>query len=75
MSKGPTLTGETCLTATRRIYLNVSFSREDWCKYKSLCRIDDLLPTSIDVCLLCKHRIPLDIPTILNKKHAERAHR
>jgi len=72
MSSGPTLIGETYVTATKRVYLNIDFSIKDWCKYNGSCRIDDLLPTSIPVCLLCKYRKPLDLPAILDKKHEER---
>ena len=72
MSSGPTLTGQTCIEATKKQYLNVSFSREDWCSYKGHCRIDQMLADHNFACLLCKYRTPLDVPKFLEEKHNER---
>jgi hypothetical protein len=65
MSSGPTLTGQTCIEATKRDYINLEFSRQNWCTYEKICNKDDLICTSVDVCLLCKYRKPLDIPLII----------
>ena len=68
MSSGPTLTGENCKSALQTNYLNVSFKREDWCGYKWKCKVNNLLYSPSNACLLCKYRIPLDIPEILRKE-------
>lgn len=72
MSKGPALTGSTCIGATRKQYINPSFDMVDWCGYSGHCRQDQLLTDHVFTCLLCKHRIPLDIPEILEALHNER---
>lgn len=73
MSSGPTLTGgETYITATQKIYLNIDFSRSDWCTYKGTCRIGDTLPTTLTLCILCKYRKELNIPKILDQHHKKR---
>ena len=72
MSSGPTLTGETCLIATKKLYLNVEFSLDDWCNYKGYCKIGDVLPTQIPLCILCKYRKKLNIPQILDQHHKKR---
>ena len=60
-------------TATSEVkkYLNVSFDKTMWCEYSGHCRVDQLIFNKLDVCLLCKHRIPIDIPTILEGKNNE----
>lgn len=72
MSSGPTLTGNTCIEVTKKQYLNANFEKKDWCGYKGHCRIDQLLTDHDEACLLCKYRIPLDIPKVLEGIHNER---
>lgn len=72
MSSGPTLIGETCIESTKMVYLNVTFSKEDWCGYKGHCRVNQLLTDKMGACILCKYRTPLDIPNILEKENTKR---
>lgn len=72
MSKGPTLTGQTCIEATKKKYLNINFSREDWCEYKGVCKRDHLVIDREEACMLCKWRKLLDIPKILDAALEER---
>lgn len=65
MSSGPTLTGQTCIEATKRQYLNFSVTKDDWCSYKGECLSKDLIYDQDKICLFCMHRLPLDIPHIL----------
>ena len=56
----------------KKRYLNVDFSKEDWCGYKGHCRINQMLIDYGFTCLICKHRIPLDVPKILEDANDER---
>ena len=71
MSSGPTLTGETCIEVTKRGYINMQYGVEDWCTYKGECK-KYMMVFAEDVCIYCKHRKPLDIPAMLDKKFKER---
>jgi len=73
MSSGPVLTGDTCIEVTKKQYLNVNFSIEDWCSYTKHCRIDQLLTDHQNACILCKYRKPLDIPKILDRANKNRS--
>lgn len=67
MSGGPTFVGrEDCMAAIQKDYINVSFSKDDWCKYKKECKVDYIVNSSCEVCLLCKYRKQLNIPKILD---------
>jgi len=69
MSNGPTLTGQTCIEAISKQYLNVTFSKKDWCSFKGHCRVDQLLTDKDTPCFSCRYRILLDIPDLLNYEH------
>ena len=74
MSGGPTFTGgENCIQSTKRDYINIEFHRKDWCTYEGLCQKDDVPAASIDLCVFCKYRKPIDIPMAIriarSKKH------
>lgn len=59
---------KTCIEALNTQYIKVSFGRSDWCSYPIECPIDNTstyLPE--ELCLLCEHRRPLNIPEILNR--------
>lgn len=56
-------------TISAKKYLNVSFDRSMWCGYSGHCRVEQLIFNKLDVCLLCEHRIPMDIPKVLDDKH------
>ena len=62
MSSGPTLTGESCIEATKRNYLTLNLTKKSWCTYEGKCGIEDVICSEINLCLLCKYRKPLDIP-------------
>lgn len=63
MSSGPTLTGENCIQAIKRDYVNLELTKKSWCIYEEgVCHKDDVLSCDINLCLLCKYRKPLDIP-------------
>jgi len=49
-----------------REYINKEFTREDWCSYKGICPIDDVLcdmPTLM--CFVCSYRRNIGIPELL----------
>jgi hypothetical protein len=71
MSSGPTLTGDTYIEATKKKYINVYFDKNDWCSYKGKCLIDNVITEREFLCLLCKYRKPLDIPSVL-QEHMDR---
>jgi hypothetical protein len=69
MSKGPTGLGKKYTDAVKREYINIEFTPKIWCSYYAHCRANDLMFNENNkVCFLCKWRMPLDIPTILNKE-------
>jgi len=68
MSSGPTLTGETCIQSTKRKYINIKFTKNDWCTYKGHCRIDDVLGDKLTTCMICVYCKKLSIPQILKEK-------
>jgi hypothetical protein len=74
MSTDPTgLSGrESCVQATAKKYINVDFDMRDWCGYEGDCLINSLPMGKERACMLCKYRVPLDIPSILRIKMKER---
>lgn len=71
MSKGPTLTGDSCIEITKHKYINIIFDKKDWCNFKGECNLFKVLTNMDDVCLLCKYRKLLDIPEIITKRKKE----
>jgi len=69
MSNGPTLIGQTCIETISKQYLNVTFSKKDWCSFRGHCRVDQLLIDKDTPCLSCRYRILLDIPDLLNYEY------
>ena len=66
MGSGPTLTGAECVESTRKTYISVSFDRSDWCSYSGgTCLIDHVTMDKEKLCILCKHRVPIDVPAEL----------
>ena len=51
-------------------HLNVSVSREEWCDYHEICKIDRNCDRNL--CIYCKHRKPLDIKLMLDLEYYER---
>ena len=72
MSSGPTMTGSTCIEATKRHYLNFSLERKDFCTYSGQCKIDDVLMDPSSLCLFCKYKMFLDIPKRLDHHAKEK---
>ena len=74
MSSGPTLTGSKCIESTNKHYLNINFTREDWCAYPKKCRVDQLLTKTDQTlsCILCQYRKRIDIPDFLNRANKKR---
>ena len=69
MSTDPTgLGNESCIEATRKKYINIGFDRSDWCGYDGDCLIDNMLFRKDETCVLCKYRVPIDVPVKLNQK-------
>jgi len=67
MSSGPTMTGATCIEATRKSYINIGFDRSDWCSYSGgTCLIDNVITDKDALCMLCKHRVSIDVPAELD---------
>lgn len=58
---------ETFSQATGIKYINIVFTKEDWCAYKGECKASNLLFNKDYLCLLCEYRRYLHIPDILNK--------
>lgn len=72
MSNGPAAVGgSTCIEATKRHYINMKFTVEDFCTYKGCCERCDLVFHHNFVCELCKYRKPLDIPEMI-RSHKEK---
>ena len=71
MSSGPVGTGTTCIEVTKRGYVTIYFGIEDWCTYKGECK-RYMLPVPADVCLYCKYRQPLDIPSMIDARVKEK---
>lgn len=73
MSTDPTgLGNDNCVNATKKIYINVQFDKDDWCGYEGECLIDNMVYDKISPCLLCKHRKPIDVPCKLDLRMKER---
>ncbi len=73
MSGGPmTIERQNYINQANNHYLNISFTQEDWCSYKGHCRINQVLIDYVTICLLCKYRKRLDIPTVLEDANNER---
>lgn len=72
MSNGPTLTGAECLDINQQ-YININFGvNEIWCTYKGECKKYLLVLHQDEACMVCKYRIPLDIPSIIEEKVGEK---
>ena len=66
MSTDPTgLDGSNCIEATQKKYVNIIFSRDQWCGYKGKCMIDNLTVRG-DVCNHCKYKKTIDVPKIID---------
>ena len=73
MSTDPTgLKNESSSEALKKQYINIDFTVSDWCSYDGECAYTDLLSNHKCICLLCKYRVLLDIPQILNYKKSKR---
>jgi hypothetical protein len=49
--------------------INIEITQSDWCGYEGKCKKD--IANVWDICFICKHRIKLDIPAMLDKVHEE----
>ncbi len=49
--------------------INFSVEQSEWCGYNGECKKD--MAMVWDICYLCKHRIKLDIPAMLDKEYEE----
>ena len=66
MSSGPTLTGQTCIEATKKKYVHISISKDVFCTYTGVCHLENLVFEREQACLFCKYRKPLDIPWMID---------
>ena len=49
--------------------INLKIEQSEWCSYKGECKKNKA--NIVDLCYLCKHRIKLDIPAMLDKAYEE----
>lgn len=49
--------------------IKFSVEQSEWCGYEGECKKD--MAMTWDICYLCKHRIKLDIPAMLDKAYEE----
>lgn len=58
---------------TRKIYIEAGINRENLCGYKGECLIDNVIGGDRgELCLSCRYRTALDVPTVLMNKYVER---
>lgn len=57
------------MTISQLPTINIEITQDNWCGYEGECKKD--MAKVWDICFICKHRIKLDIPAILDKKYEE----
>lgn len=55
-----------------KVYINKTFTEDDWCTYSGECKRDNLLYNQRNICLICEWRRPLDIPKLIDTMIKER---
>jgi len=67
MGNSPAFASNELYEVGKRHYINKIFTKKDWCSYDGYCSSGDLLNFRDEVCFLCRYRIPLDIPALLDE--------
>jgi hypothetical protein len=66
MSTDPTgLDGKNCIETTKKKYVNIIFTKDQWCSYKGICMKNNLT-MSAGVCDHCIYKKGIDVPKIID---------
>lgn len=70
MSGLPEMTGGVDLEELKDGYISVVITKDMYCNYKGLCKVDKVLSNGL--CLYCVHRVGINIPNLIDSKIYEK---